>query len=185
MCPLCQRSAKGSTSAQQSRVASGPRLVLSSSTASCGFRGSIAPLGVRARLDDGQVLRITPSLDPEGRVSGPPLRLHARRGTAFTGSKVYGDGFVLTREEGEALIAADPRNGLVVKDYLIGDDLNSTPRGIAQRMVIDFRDWSLERAATFAGPMQIVEERSTPRSRPMEKNPQAARLSVAVRASPS
>lgn len=132
--------------------------------------------GVPARLDDALVVRITPSLDPEGRVTGPPSRLHARKGTAFTGSKVYGDGFVLTRGEGEALIAADPRNGLVVKDYLIGDDLNSTPHGTAQRMVIDFQDWSLERAATFPGPMQIVEERVRPVRARMVNNPQAARL---------
>ena len=53
-----------------------------------------------------------------------------------------GMGFVLTPEEAEAWIAADPRNADVLFPYLNGEDLNSRPDASAPRWVIDFNDRS-------------------------------------------
>ncbi len=130
---------------------------------------------VHAWLDGRAVLAISPSLDEEGRVGGQPYRLARLKGVAFTGSKVYGDGFVLTREEGEDLLSRDPRNWEVVRPYLIGEDLNASPKGDATRMVVDFRDWTLERAGAFPEALRILEERVKPIRIAMTNNPQAAK----------
>jgi len=71
-------------------------------------------------------------------------------------------GFVLSEHEAKAIIAADQRNAEVVRPYLVGEDLNSRPDGSPSRWVIDFRDWSTERAAEYAEPFARVVERVKP-----------------------
>jgi MmeI, target recognition domain len=56
------------------------------------------------------------------------------------------------------MTAADPRNAEVVQPYLVGGDLNSSPDGLPPRWVINFRNWPIERARTYAEPFARVEE---------------------------
>lgn len=108
-------------------------------------------------LDDVEVRGITPSLEPQSRVSGPAHRLVANGGKSFQGSNVLGMGFVLTPDQAEALIARDERNRDVVMPYLNGEDLNSRPDQSASRWVINFRDWPIERAQGYPAPFEIAE----------------------------
>jgi hypothetical protein len=108
-------------------------------------------------LDGRTVRAITPSLDPESRVSGNPHRLAANAGRSFQGSIVLGAGFVLDPEPARALIAKDPRNQDVLYPYLNGEDLNSRPDCSAARWVINFHDWPIERAQDYPDCFAIVE----------------------------
>jgi hypothetical protein len=108
------------------------------------------PSDIAEIMADGvRVHGITPSLDPQSRVTGNPHRLSANRGIAFIGNFVNGIGFAMSTEEAAELVAADPRNREVLFPYLNGEDLNSRPDCSASRQIIDFRDWTLEKAAEY------------------------------------
>ena len=108
-------------------------------------------------LDRAEVGGITPALTTRSRFEGTARRLAGARGTSFQGSNVLGMGFVLFPAEAEALLAADPANGDVVRPYLVGEDLNQRPDGSPARWVIDFKDWPEERARQYPGPFERVE----------------------------
>ena len=55
-------------------------------------------------LDDGLVDGITSFLKPPGLVEGEPCRLSSNSGKYFTGTKVYGEGFVISPEQAKTLI---------------------------------------------------------------------------------
>jgi hypothetical protein len=112
--------------------------------------------GVRASADGIPVAAITPRLDAVGRVTGEAHRLVTNRGLAFNGSKLDGLGFSLDEDEARVMIAADPGNRDVVFPYINGNDRNSRPDCSASRWVIDFFDWSLEKAEGYALPMEQV-----------------------------
>ncbi|ERH17850.1 hypothetical protein HMPREF1549_02308 [Actinomyces johnsonii F0510] len=102
--------------------------------------------------DDESVSRISSLLEPAGRVEGRPERLADNARLAFIGCYVLGKGFVLDPEEARGWIKEEPRNVEVLFPYLNGDDLNSRSDCSASRWVIDFNDWSEERAAEHEAP---------------------------------
>lgn len=55
------------------------------------------------------------------------------------------------------MIAADPRNRDVLFPYLNGDDLNSSPIQSASRWIINFFDWTEEKARTYPLPFAKIE----------------------------
>jgi len=110
------------------------------------------------RIADGvSVKGITTSLDAESRVAGRPKRLRDSSGLAFVGNYVNGIGFAMQPEAADSLIAEEPRSRDVLFPYLNGQDLNNSPDLSAQRYVIDFRDWPLDRAARYRGALKRVE----------------------------
>ena len=106
----------------------------------------------RSVCDDAPVARISSLLEPAGRAEGRPERLVENTGAAFIGCYVLGKGFILEPEEAREWIAEDPHNAEVLYPYLNGEDLNSRPDCSASRWVIDFNDWSQERAAEYKAP---------------------------------
>jgi hypothetical protein len=107
-------------------------------------------------LDDKPASGITSFLAVPGQVTGKPFRLIANADKSFTGNKVYGEGFVLTPEQAQALIYKDSRNREVICPYLNGEDLNSTPDQSPRRWVINFGDCSLEEAEGYSDCLEIV-----------------------------
>lgn len=91
-----------------------------------------------------------------------PKQLKANKGIAFQGSIVLGMGFVLTPDEARQMLDADPKNIDVIFPYLSGDDLNTNPNQDPSRWVINFWDWSEDRAQAFAEPWKWIEERVKP-----------------------
>ena len=75
---------------------------------------------------------------------------------------MLGKGFVITIEEAERLIAKDPRNRDVLYPYLNGDDLNNDPEQKPSRWVINFFDWTEEKARTYPDCFEILERRVKP-----------------------
>jgi hypothetical protein len=88
---------------------------------------------------------------------GKPGKLTTNIHKSFQGSIVLGKGFILTPEEAFALIDKDPRNKEVLFPYLNGDDLNNSPTQEPSRWVINFFDWSEEKARTYPDCFDIVE----------------------------
>ena len=107
-------------------------------------------------LDNKSVERITSYLD-DSEVLGKPMPLQSNKGKSFQGSIVLGKGFILTQEEALALINKDPRNKEVLFPYLNGDDLNNSPTQEPSRWVINFFDWSEEKARSYPDCFDIVE----------------------------
>jgi len=92
-----------------------------------------------------------------------PQRLAANLGRAFQGPIPVGDGFVLTSELAQAILA-DGRAAYdrVVRPYLIGDDIANNPSQRPGRSIIDFAFMPLEEAAKFPRALEIVEVRVKP-----------------------
>ena len=109
-------------------------------------------------LDGVEVSGITSSLASPSRTRGTAKRLSSVGKHSFIGSFVNGAGFVLEPEQAAEMLAADSQNADVVLPYLIGDDLNSRPDVSPSRWVINFYDWSLERASQYEEPFRRIEE---------------------------
>jgi hypothetical protein len=117
------------------------------------------------RLADGVVVKkIAPTLDPgEG---GNPQRLTVNSGISFIGSYVLGMGFTVDPERAQELLAANAQNREVLFPYLNGKDLNSNPYFSASRWIINFHDWTEEKASTYHEPFtQVVSEVKPERQR--------------------
>jgi hypothetical protein len=87
-----------------------------------------------------------------------PERLKANEGLAYQGSIVLGMGFVLSPDDARRMVDADPKNADVIFPYINGDDLNSDPEQRPSRWVINFWDWSKERAMEYELPWRRLEE---------------------------
>lgn len=107
-------------------------------------------------LDGEPVPRLSVDLQPYLRETGRPDKLAENEGLAFNGSKIYGQGFALQPDEAESLIEEDPNNADVLFPYVIGADLNRRPDTSASRWVINFHDWSLDRASQYPAPLEHV-----------------------------
>ena len=108
--------------------------------------------------DDVAVSRISTLLEPVGRVPGHPFRLSENEKIAFKGCLPSGRGFILTLEEADEWVSDDASLTAVVRPYLIGDDLNSSPENFASRWIIDFDDRTEEQARDFARAFERVEQ---------------------------
>lgn len=99
-----------------------------------------------------------------------PRPLSENRGVAFTGSKIYGQGFLLTADERRSLIARDPRNAERIAPYLGGDDVVAGAG--PSRFVIDFSDLELADAERYPDLLELVRARVKPER---DRNPRASR----------
>lgn len=126
-----------------------------------GIKDTI-PDAVQRNCDGMEVIRISSLLEPQGRVAGKPEPLEENDNISFQGCIVLGQGFVISPEQADEWIAADPRNKDVLHPYLNGKDLNSRPDCSASRWVIDFNDWSEERAKDYSLPYKHVLETVKP-----------------------
>lgn len=91
-----------------------------------------------------------------------PKRLKSNEGIAFQGSNVLGMGFVLTQDEAQRMLNADPRNEQVIFPYINGENLNSDPEQRPSRWVINFWDWPEAKAREYSLPFEQVETRVKP-----------------------
>jgi len=117
----------------------------------------------RCLLDGRTVADIDEMLYPVSASGWRKRRLAANADKSFQGSIVLGtDGFTMSPEEAQALIAKDPRNAEVLFPYLGGEDLNQSPTQVAPRWIINFFDWPEEKAREYPDCFTIVEEKVKP-----------------------
>ena len=91
-----------------------------------------------------------------------PARLVENIGKSFQGSKIYGQGFILTPDERNALVTKDPRNAQRIFGYLGGDEVNTSPTQSFDRYVINFGQMSLDEAGEWPELLNIVREKVKP-----------------------
>jgi len=84
--------------------------------------------------------------DDSEELSKTPHKLIRNKEWSFTGTYVYGEGFILTPGEKENFVTLDPRNLMKIKPYLRGQDINQNFRQVNTDYVIDFEDLSVEKA---------------------------------------
>jgi hypothetical protein len=87
-----------------------------------------------------------------------PKVLQQTRSMSFTGTKVYGNGFVLGLDEGKQIIDADARNKRVVRPYFVGRELNEV-NCKPGRFIIDFTGMGRDEAESYPLAWRIVDER--------------------------
>jgi hypothetical protein len=73
-----------------------------------------------------------------------PVSLAVNRSTYFNGCFLRGQGFVITETEAQELSRRDVSHHDVVRPFLGGDELNTSPTQAADRFVIDFADLALD-----------------------------------------
>jgi hypothetical protein len=99
-----------------------------------------------------RVTRISSLLEPEGRSGGEPCELKENAHLAFIGSFVLGRGFVLSEKQALAFILEDAKNADVIKPYLNGQAVNSSPDGSASRWIVNFGDRTEAQARQYSAP---------------------------------
>ncbi len=120
------------------------------------------PWNKPAVLNGNPVPRITAYLD-SAEQSRNPIALAENSDRSFIGSYVLGLGFILTREEAQRLISAEPKLNDVIFPYLNGSDLNSHPEQVGKRHIINFFDWPEEKCRSeYPTAYGIVESRVKP-----------------------
>lgn len=85
--------------------------------------------------------------------------LLANQDVSSAGYKLHGGGFVLSPEEAEPLLAAEPALAAILKPYRNGKDVTTRPRGV---YLIDFGLMSEEEARRYSVLYGIVRERVRP-----------------------
>jgi hypothetical protein len=113
--------------------------------------------GIAVVADGVSAKSVSSLLEPTGGVDGAPITLTSNSGIAFQGCIVLGQGFVLDQSEANELINANQENSKVIRQYLNGRDLNSSPNFSASRFVIDFDGMSESSARKFPMPFKRVE----------------------------
>lgn len=92
-------------------------------------------------LNNHEVGYINSLLD-EGENIGNPFQLSSNNSLIFTGSKVYGEGFVLNERERREFLNISKKNGEVIFPYLSGEDIANNIGIRPERYVINFKDWT-------------------------------------------
>jgi hypothetical protein len=117
--------------------------------------------GVAEQMLDGRVVAaISSRLRPKPE-RPDPVALVANAGSYFNGCFLRSQGFVLDEVEAQAL-GSDPTCRDVVRQYLGGEEVNSSPTQAPDRWVVDFGEQTLEEASVSAKALAIVQERVKP-----------------------
>jgi len=74
----------------------------------------------------------------------------------FQGSNHVGDGFLLSHDEADQLIASDPNNDKVIMPTINGKELNNFPNQLPERCIINFQDWTLKQAQEYPEPFERI-----------------------------
>lgn len=92
------------------------------------------------RVADGVVVeRLSPLLEPAGRVDGMPVRLAENSSVAFIGSYVNCiDEFTMSSDRANDVLSSDPATRGVIFPCLGGEDVNQKPKCDASRWIVDF-----------------------------------------------
>ncbi len=114
-------------------------------------------------LDGVQVDRISTQLRPAGADAYDPRRLVENRDRAFAGVVPQAKGFVVSSQEAEHLLKGDDADyAQVVRRFLTGEDLASSPTQAPNRWIIDFGSMALEDASRYPKALALVRSRVKP-----------------------
>ncbi len=89
---------------------------------------------------------------------GKPHKLKENQKQMFQGSIFLGDGFVLDDHETEQMLQDDPKNKEIIFPLINGRDVNDSFQQQPKRHIINFFDWSKEKAKEYEKPYRRVLE---------------------------
>ena len=92
-----------------------------------------------------------------GTVFGDPHRLAANANLSFHGTILLGDGFLMSPEEANDMIKLDTKNTDVLFPCLNGKDLNTNPSHEPSRWCVNFFDWDMNQAMSYARPWSKIQ----------------------------
>ena len=87
---------------------------------------------------------------------GAPMELDKNKNQMFQGSIFLGDGFLLSYEERDRLVAAEPKNAEVIFPVINGHEVNNDPDQRPGRCIINFFDWPMQDSEKYEAPFSIV-----------------------------
>ena len=90
------------------------------------------------------------------------IMLHANRGIASKGYDVGGNGFLLGNDEYLKFIACHPEEKDIFLPHINGKELYSKPMATPDRYIINFFDWSLDKAAQYPAALNRIKEMVKP-----------------------
>ena len=108
------------------------------------------------KMLDNQPVASINSFFEEGEDIRDPHRLAENRYRMSQGSAFVGDGFLLTPEQADRMYSSDTRNAEVIMPIINGKDLNDKPDQAPGRRIINFRDWTHQRAMQYTEPYERV-----------------------------
>ncbi|WP_260472456.1 Eco57I restriction-modification methylase domain-containing protein [Chlorobium phaeovibrioides] len=111
---------------------------------------------------DGKVVSAISAYFEDNIDIGEPVIIHENEACVFQGSIFLGDGFLLTHEEANKIIATDPKNKEVIYPVINGKEVNNNPRQNPGRSIINFFDWNIDKAMEYHQPFQIIKEKVKP-----------------------
>ncbi|WP_434130694.1 Eco57I restriction-modification methylase domain-containing protein [Methylocaldum sp. GT1BB] len=113
-------------------------------------------------LNGREVPHISSYLDEGNQNIKPALQLIENSGIAFNGSKLYGQGFILSPIEAHKLIDDNLSNKNVIYSYLTSKDLTDFPDCQPTAFVINFGDMSEHEASQYRECFSIITSRVLP-----------------------
>ena len=118
---------------------------------------SKTPLDITPLLDGKEATIISTDFNDVD-VDMQPFALAQNKGQMFNGTYVLGDDFLLTPEQGKDLLAQEDAYKKVIFPLMDGEDVTTHYLQVPSRYIINFHDWSLNRAKKYQAPFSIVEE---------------------------
>jgi len=116
----------------------------------------------RPRELDGKSVDYISSFFEDTPDLGSPMPLNQNKNQMFQGSIFLGDGFLLSYEEKDKLIAADPKNAEVIFPVINGKEINNDPEQRPGRCIINFFDWDVEKSSAYKEPYENVRQKVLP-----------------------
>jgi type I restriction-modification system DNA methylase subunit len=109
-----------------------------------------------SRVLNGGVVDFISSRLTADKDDGEPKPLLANEDRMFQGFIFLGDGFLLEHAEAHQMTSADPKSSQVIFPVTNGQELNSDPLQRAGRQIINFQDWSQDKASQYEGAFERV-----------------------------
>jgi hypothetical protein len=91
-----------------------------------------------------------------------PYSLKVNENRLFKGNDFAGEGFIISKAEYNALMEANPENQNVLFPLINGKNINEDYELVNDRYIINYFNWSLDRARSYSDVFSIVEERVKP-----------------------
>jgi hypothetical protein len=114
------------------------------------------------RYLDSKPVEMISAFFEDSESGGDPIDLPDNAAKVFQGAIFLGDGFLLTHTEAEVLRSQSDKNADVIHPLINGQELNNQPDQSPGRSIINFSDWSEEKARKYEGPFAIVESKVKP-----------------------
>lgn len=91
-----------------------------------------------------------------------PFTLQKNKDLSFQGSIIYGEGFKINKITAQEILSVESKYSDIIMPFLTGDDLNDDYGQRPSEIVINFKDWSLQKAQEYPLCLQIIENRVKP-----------------------